>query len=407
MRHEVDSPYAWFRLGVAMLISALGGVGMWSVVVALPAVQHAFGVERGEASLPYTLLTIGFGFGNVLMGRLSDRFGVVRPLLVGACSLGLGYILASISRTLWQFALVYGVLIGLFGIASTFAPLMADISKWFERRRGIAVALCASGSYVAGTIWPPFIAFMIRAHGWRAAHFWIGIICVTLMIPLALLLRAPAPAPETTRRVGPSRPRRRFPQVTHVPPMVLQGLLAIAGFCCCVAMSTPQVHLVAYCGDLGYGVGAGARMLSVMLACGVISRIAYGFLADRLGGLPALVVSSFAQMAALSLYLTSSGLAPLYVISAIFGLSQGGLIPSYALVIRENYPAREVGGRVGVVMMMTMFGMAFGGWIAGAIFDMTGSYQAAFADGVAWNAVNFAILAFVLTRTRRPREAVA
>jgi MFS family permease len=181
---------------------------------------------------------------------------------------------------------------------------------------------------------------------------------------------------------------------------MLQALLAVAGLACCVAMSMPQVHIVAYCGDLGYGVANGARMLSLMMGCGIISRVASGFIADRLGGMATLAIGSAAQMTALSLYLTSDGLVSLYVFSAMFGLFQGGLVPSYAIVIRENFPASQAGTRVGFVMMMTLLGMALGGWMSGAIFDLTGSYRAAFANGVAWNALNLAIAMFLLSRGR-------
>jgi MFS family permease len=396
MRHEIDSGYAWFRLGVSVLLSAIGGVGMWSVVVALPAVQAEFGAARGGASLPFTLTTIGFGVGGVLMGRLSDRFGIVVPVLIGTASLGIGYALASFAGSLSEFALAYGLLIGLLGSAATFVPLMADISRWFERRRGIAVALCASGNYIAGTVWPPLVDFLIRSMGWRSAHLTIGIACVVFMLPLALLLRAGAPV----QAANASRYAPRFPRVVNLAPGTLQVLLAIAGLACCVAMSMPQVHIVAYCGDLGYGVANGARMLSLMMACGIVSRIASGFIADRVGGMMTLAIGSAAQMTALTLYLLSDGLVSLYVISAMFGLFQGGLVPSYAIVIRENFPAREAGVRVGYVMMTTLLGMALGGWMSGVIFDVTGSYRAAFANGVAWNALNLAIAVFLLSRGR-------
>jgi MFS family permease len=394
---EIDSGYAWFRLAISVVLSSLGGVGIWSVVVALPAVQAEFGAARGAASLPYTLTTIGFGLGSVIMGKVSDRFGIVIPVLIGAFALGTGYILAAMADNLGQFALAYGVLIGLFGTASTFAPLMADISRWFERRRGIAVALCASGNYIAGAFWPPVVEYLIRTMGWRAAHVWVGVSCVVLMVPLSLLLRAPAPVP--SRSASPLT--SAFPRAVNIPPRTLQILLATAGLSCCVAMSMPQVHIVAYCGDLGYGVANGARMLSLMLGFGIVSRIASGFVADRLGGMATLAMGSAAQMTALALYLTSDGLVSLYVISAMFGLFQGGLVPSYAIVIRENFPASEIGARVGIVIMMTLFGMALGGWMSGLIFDLTGSYRAAFANGVAWNAMNLAIVAWLLTRGQR------
>ena len=311
--------------------------------------------------------------------------------------MGVGYMLASRSGSLSQFAVAYGLLIGTFGSASTFVPLMADISRWFERRRGIAVALCASGNYIAGAFWPPVVEFLIQTTGWRTAHMWIGVICVVFMVPLALLLRSPAPVRAANAPPLPSR----FPRAANLAPGTLQALLAVAGLACCVAMSMPQVHIVAYCGDLGYGVANGARMLSLMMGFGIVSRIASGFIADRVGGTLTLAIGSAAQMTALTLYLTSDGLVSLYVISAMFGLFQGGLVPSYAIIIRENFPASETGStRVGVVMMMTLLGMALGGWMSGAIFDMTGSYRAAFANGVAWNALNLVIAVFLLSRGR-------
>jgi MFS family permease len=396
----VDSPYAWFRLGISILLSSIGGVGMWSVVVALPAVQTEFGVARGGASLPFTLTMIGFGVGGVLMGRLADKTGIIVPVVGGALSLGAGYILASLAQTLLQFAIVYGLLIGI-GTSATFAPLLADISHWFERRRGIAVALCASGNYIGGAIWPPVIEALIRTHGWRTAHLGVGLFCVAAMLPLIPLLRGHA----AVRAAGSPAPAGPRLGTLGLSPRMLQGLLALAGLSCCVAMSMPQVHLVAYCGDLGYGVAHGARMLSVMLACGIVSRIASGFIADRLGGLATLVIGSVAQMTALSFYLMTDGLVSLYIISALFGLFQGGLVPSYALVIRECFPANQAGGRVGVVMMMTLLGMALGGWMSGAIFDLTGSYRAAFANGVAWNALNTVIAVFLLMRGGRVARA--
>ena len=394
---EIDSRYAWFRLAVCIVLSTIGGVGTWSVVVALPAVQAEFGAARGGASLPFTLTMIGFGLGGLIMGKLSDRFGIVAPVLIGAGALGAGYVAASMADSLSRFALAYGLVIGTFGSASTFVPLMADISRWFERRRGIAIALCASGNYVSGAFWPPVVEYLIRTVGWRMAHVWIGVACVVTMVPLALLLRAHAPA-----RAVNARPfRSRFSRVAEVSPGTLQWLLAIAGLACCVAMSMPQVHIVAYCGDLGYGVANGARMLSLMLGCGIVSRVASGFMADRVGGLMTMAIGSAAQLAALMLYLTSDGLVSLYVISAMFGLFQGGLVPSYAIIIRENYPANQAGGRVGFVIMATLLGMALGGWMSGVIFDITGSYRAAFANGVAWNALNLAIAMFLLNRRQR------
>jgi MFS family permease len=403
IRREIDSPYAWFRLAVSVLLSAIGGVGMWSVVVALPAVQAEFDAERGAASLPFTLTMVGFGLGGVIMGKLADRRGIVLPVMIGAVSLGAGYVLASLSGGLASFSAAY-LFIGTFGTAATFVPLMANISFWFEKRRGIAIALCASGNYVSGAVWPTLVETAIRAHGWRTAHLAVGIFCLVVMPPLALLLRGRPPV----RAMGAPPPAASRHRIA-LPPAVLQTLLATAGLACCVAMSMPQVHIVAYCGDLGYGPTRGAEMLSLMLGCGIVSRIGSGFLADRLGGLATLLIGSIAQMAALTLYLMMDGLTSLYVISALFGLFQGGLVPSYAIIVRESFPAKEAGGRVGIILMMTILGMALGGWMSGVIFDLTGSYRAAFANGVAWNGLNFLIALFLLFRSPliAPRSATA
>jgi MFS family permease len=389
----IDSPYAWARLAAAVGLGTVGGVGMWSMPVVLPAVQAEFAVARGDASLPFTLSMLGFALGGVAMGRLQDRFGIVAVVALGIAALAGGYIAAALAPGLWSFALA-SALIG-FGASATFGPLMADVSFWFTARRGIAVAIAAAGNYLAGTIWPPLIQHFVTRDGWRASYFAIAIACIALMSGLLLVLRRPAP-----RQAGTAAGRPRSGRL-DVPPAVLQALLCIAGLACCVAMAMPQVHIVAYCGDLGYGVARGAEMLSLMLGFGIVSRIASGYVADRIGGLATLAIGSIAQGAALLLYLTFDGLVSLYVISALFGLFQGGIVPSYAFIIREYFPPSEVGTRLGIVLMMTLFGMALGGWMSGAIFDLFGSYQAAFLNGLAWNLVNFTIAAWLLMRSRR------
>ena len=386
---------------MSVLLASIGGVGMWGIVVALPAVQAEFAADRAGASLPYTFTMIGFAFGGVLYGRLGDRVGVTAPLAIGGISLGLGYILAAFAGSLWHFAVIYGVLIGLFGCSATLVPLLSDISHWFERRRGIAVTVCASGNYIAGAVWPPVIAHFISTVGWHETQIGIGVFCLATMLPLAMLLRGRAPVhtapPTATATASRVRPR---PDTLGLPPNMLLMILAVAGVCCCVAMSMPQVQTVAYSVDLGYGAAAGAQMLSLMLGCGIVSRITSGFIADRIGGLGTLLIGSLAQMTALILYLLMNGLTELYVLSALFGLFQGGLVPSYTIIIREYFPAKEAGARVGIVMMATLFGMALGGWMSGVIFDFSGSYRAAFANGVVWNIANASIAVWLLLRAR-------
>jgi MFS family permease len=397
----VESPLAWRRLAVAVALTTVGSVGMWSVPVVLPAVQTEFGVARADASLPFTLTMLGFACGGVAMGRLSDRLGIVAPIVCGAIALGLGFVVAGLASSLMLFALVY-VLIG-FGSSATFGPLIADVSQWFTRRRGIAVAIAAAGNYLSGAIWPPILHHFIAGEGWRATHVGVGVFCVLTMLPLVTLLRQPAPAPDPASADAFAVDGQRG---LGLSPNALQAVLCLAGLSCCVAMAMPQVHIVAYCGDLGYGVARGAEMLSVMLAFGIVSRIASGFIADRIGGVATLLLSSALQGLALFLYLLFDGLVSLYVISALFGLFQGGIVPMYAIIVREYFSPSEAGTRLGIVLMATLFGMALGGWMSGLIFDLTGSYRAAFANGLVWNLLNVLIALWLVMRPR-PRVAPA
>lgn len=394
---SIQTPYSWFRLAVSMALGTLGCVGMWSLVVALPAVQADFGAARADASLPYTLTIVGFMFGGVAVGRLSDRFGIFPPLVLGTVLMGAGYVATAYAPSLPAFALICGLTIGVGG-AATFAPLVADVSLWFDRHRGLAISLAAAGSYLAGAIWPPVVQYFIAEFGWRRTHIGIGIFCLATMLPLAcVLLRRPVVAKTGTVADGDGDTRR----TVGLSPGATQALLAVAALCCCVAMAMPQVHLVAYCVDLGYGPARGAEMLALMLGFGVASRLIFGAAMDRIGALPTLLLGSSLQALALALYLPFDGLVSLYVVSAIFGLSQGGIVPAYAGIVRELFPAREAGFRVSFAISATLAGMALGGWLAGAIYDWTGSYTAALLNGLAWNLANMAIAAWLLARKRR------
>jgi MFS family permease len=401
-----DSPYAAARLAVALVLMMVGACGMYVVPVVLPALQAEFGVDRAAATLPYSLLMVSFGIGGLVMGRLADRYGITVPLLIAGSSLGLGFACAGTTTTLTTFMLAHGVLIGLFGTAALFAPLIADTSLWWVRRRGIAVAICASGNYLGGTIWPPIIQRLVEEFGWRHTYFGLALFSFVTVTALALLMRRRPPVP-AARASATATARTASP--FGLTPLQAQALLCIAGLACCVAMSMPQVHIVAYCADLGYGAARGAQMLSVMMAFGIASRLISGMICDRIGGLRTLLLGSMLQGVALLLFLPFDSLASLYVIAALFGLFQGGIVPSYAIIIREHFPPQEAGARVGLVIMCTLFGMALGGWMSGKVFDVTGSYHAAFLNGIGWNALNLSIAFFLLYRTRmlmrQPRVA--
>ena len=399
-RFVPDSRQAWVRLGLALIIGSFGSVGMWSVVVALPVVQADFGASRGAASLAFTCAMLGFGGGGVLMGRVADRYGIVAAIGLGAVALAIGFVGVGLSASLWQFNVMH-IAIGLGG-AATFGPLMAEASHWFERHRGFAMTIVASGNYIAGTIWPPLVERGIALVGWRTTHVAIAIICMVTMLLVVAMLHWNMGG-EVRRTHESARP----PHVDlRLGSNTLTVLLSLAAVACCVAMAMPQVHIVAYCGDLGYGVARGAEMLSLMLLFGIVSRIGSGYLADRIGGLPTLLLGSVAQGMALLFYLFFDSLASLYVISAMFGLFQGGIVPSYAIIIRETMPASEAATRVGWVIFASVFGMSFGGWISGVIFDATGSYAAAFLNGMAWNALNITISVSLLLRRRHSMKSL-
>ena len=393
---EYIATYTWMRLAVALTLSTIGGVGMWSVVVALPSLQAEFGVARGDASLPYTLTMIGFGIASIFMGRLADRVGIFIPVGIGTILLALGFIAASRAETIGQFTLIQGLLIGA-GSSVTFAPLLADTSLWFSKNRGLAVGIIASGNYLAGTIWPPILTYFMQTVGWRSTYLGVALFCLAAMLPLAVVLRRRPPAQVVT--VDAARREAAKQRPLGLSPSALQFILIVAGVSCCVAMSMPQVHIIAYCGDLGFGPARGAQMLSLMLACGIVSRLSFGWISDRIGGLRTLLLGSSLQALALLLFVPFNGLASLYLLSALFGLFQGGIVPSYAIIVREFFPAKEAGARVSMVITATMFGMALGGWMSGAIFDWFGSYRAAFVNGVAWNVMNIAIALWLLLRS--------
>lgn len=389
----------------------IGASGMYIVSVILPSVEKDFGITRGMASLPYALTMIGFGLGGIVVGKISDRIGVAIPLAVASVCLGAGYIIAGFAPHFWVFALAQGLFIGFLGCSATFSPLLAETSFWFEKRRGIAVAICASGNYLGGAIWPPIAQHFIELHGWRNTYIAIGIFCTFTMVPLALWLQRSTPASMQLRRAAQnqSKPVVQSAQPTKVAhseqplgmhPKALLFLLCTAGVGCCVAMSMPQVHIVSMCNDLGYGVTRGAQMLSTMLAFGIVSRLVMGFICDRIGGLRTLMLGSALQTIALVMFLPADSMGSLFLVSALFGLFQGGIVPSYAIIVRELFSPRLAGAYVGTVIMATMMGMALGGWMSGKIFDWTGSYQAAFINGIVWNILNFVIVVYLYRRSR-------
>ncbi|MEP0990877.1 MAG: MFS transporter [Tateyamaria sp.] len=392
----LDSRYSWVRLGVTLAIAVVANVGMWAVIVVMPAIQTEFGIDRADASLPYTLTMVGFALGNFAIGRAVDRWGITLSLIGAAVLSALSYGLAAMSQSILMLSFVH-LFLG-FGTAVGFGPLIADISQWFQKRRGIAVAIAASGNYLSGAVWPILLSGVLSDYGWRAVFVVLAVLTLAVVTPLSLLLRRRVPADSFAAQDTANLARQG---AAPFRPVTLQWILGMAGIGCCVAMSMPQVHIVSFCVDLGYGPAVGAEMLALMLLGGVVSRLISGLVADQLGGVVTLLIGSALQCMALFLFLPFDGLVPLYLVSAVFGLSQGGIVPAYALVVREYMPAREAGARVGFVLMATILGMALGGWMSGWIYDISGSYEWAFLNGIAWNFLNIGIMLMILMRGRR------
>ena len=395
MPGAAPSIYPVVRLIASLLLVTVGGAAMYAVIVALKPASFEFEVSRGLASVPYMMLMLTGGVGGVVMGRLADRFGVLVPVLIGCVGLPGGMASAAFAEEFWQFCAALGILSGLLGTSAVFAPIAADISLWFTRRRGLAVAIVVTGTYFAGALWPPIVQSSIDARGWRETYVIVAIVMAATMLPLAAVLyRKPAAllAAQTAHAwTGARRP-------LGVAPGTLQCLICVAGLGCCVAMAMPQVHIVAHISDLGYAAQRGAEMLSLMLGTGIVSRIGSGFISDRIGGLRTLLLGSVLQALAIVAFLGADTLTLLYVVSAVFGLSQGGIVPSYTIIIRTFFPAHEAGRRVGWAMLFTFAGMALGGWMAGALYDLTGSYTASFINAIAFNVLNAAIVVYLARR---------
>ena len=393
--------YPIIRLSASLGLTTIGIVAMYIGVVGLKPIATEFGITRGIGSLPYAFFMIGFGIGNIIHGRIGDRYGTIVPALIGSATLPLGLILSAQTEALWHFFLIFAIFSGMLGASGVFTPIIADISHWFTKRRGLAVAIVLSGSYFGGALWPPIIQYLIDETGWRATFQTIGYFCLATMIPLSLLLYRRPPYldwDDDKNNAG------SFTRPLGLAPNVLQCLLCFAGIGCCVGMSMPQVHIVAYSSDLGYTTQRGAEMLSIMLACGVISRLVSGWISDRVGGIRTLLVGSGLQILVLTTFLFADSITALYIISACFGLSQGGIVPSYAIIIRSYFPPGEAGWRIGATLFFTLIGMAFGGWVAGFLYDITGSYTISFINALGFNVLNFLIVAGLLARESRHKS---
>jgi MFS family permease len=397
---SIEGPRSWHAAILTVVILSVAFGAPLLAVVGLRQIQADMGSDRSVIALASALVWIGNATGGVVMGRLAVAIGMSRTALIGTASIAVGLALSSLG-SIWAIYLGHGLFIGFLGLGALYAPLTVYVSHWFDKRRGTALALVASGQYVAGIFWPSIIEQGIAHAGWRTMML-IYAAVVVVTIPLAFFLRPP---PEHGPVRGIPHARTGAP-LLRLPPAVLMGTLCFAGFFCCVPMALPASHLVAFCGDIGIPPVRGAAMLSVMLACAFVSRQAWGMLSDRIGGLRTILAGSIAQIATLASFLATRNEAALFLIAGAYGLGFSGLIPAYAVAIRDLFPAREASWRIPTVLMFLMGGMAFGSWFGGELFDIFLSYRVAFTVGVMFNAVHLMVIIFLVSRLV-PKEQAA
>lgn len=404
---SVESRYGWFVVVASTIMIAMGFGASYVVVVGLKPIALEFGWPRQIPSAAYSLALLGAGLGGIAMGAWSDRRGMGGPTLVGALTIGPGAIMAGLSDSMFGFLATYFVIIGFLGNGAMFSPLVSNITRWFDRRRGVAVSIVASGQSLAGAVWPKLFDYTITEYGWRATLIGYGIAALCVMVPLSAVFRRRPPGLLRSGDIGePGRLDDRG-RLLGLRPNTVHALLCLAIVGCCVAMSMPMVHIVAHCTDLGFARERGADMLAILLFCAFVSRLGYGWLADRLGSLTTLLLGCSLQLLGLALFCTVRSLEGLYAVSIFYGLGYGGIVPMYALVVRELFPQRELGWRIGVVFLFGTIGMAIGGYLGGLIFDLSGTYEIAFIVGMVFNILNVAVLSVLLIRSRDPDPQAA
>lgn len=393
---SIEMRTSWVVATVALSVIALSFGAPWIVTVALKTIAEETGGARSVPALAAALAWFGSGLGGIMMGRIAEKVGVRVTVIFGSAMIAIGMTLSSLGAT-WQLYLGHGLFIGLIGLGGINAPLYVYVSSWFDRRRGSALALISSGTYIAGSLWPPIFERAIAHIGWRQTLAYYAVFQVVLVAPLAFAFLRPPPEPvPTPAAIGGSGSGR----VLGWPPNLVFVLMAAAIFMCCVTMSMPQAHLVAFCSDLGIAASHGAAMLSLLLGMAFLSRQIWGLVSDRIGGLSTILIGSAAQAAAMSAFLMVQGETGLFVVSAAFGLGFSGLIPAYILAARELFPASEASWRIPTLLLCSGSGMATGGWLAGLMYDKFGFYGPAFMTGIAFNLLNLAVICVLVARQK-------
>ena len=401
MIERIDGREAWGVTVASMIIASLAFGAPYVVIVALKPIAADFGGYRSVPSAAASLAILGTGVGGLLMSWLAERVGVRSVVAIGGLMVCAGLVLSSRASDgeAWALYLGHGLLVGLVGNAAIQAPLYVYVTRWFDRRRGTALALIASGQYIAGACWPPLFQRAIDEYGWRQTMVGFGVLVGAIVAVLALVFLRPAPEVTTTTARAPSG--GECGKVLGLPRNTAFALLAIAAFLCCVPMAMPSSHLIALCGDLGVAPAKSAAMLTVLLVCAFVSRQFWGWISDRVGGLTTVCVGSLAQAMAITGFIATQDETGLLAASAAFGFGFSGLIPAYVLTSRQLFPAREASWRIPTLILTGMSGMAVGSWLAGVLYDFFGFYAPAFAMGLAFNLANLVIVASLLVLWRQ------
>jgi len=398
---SIETRASWVVASVALAIMGMAFGAAWITAVALKDIASEVGGARSVPALASALAWLCSGAGGIMMGRIAERVGTRWTVICGSLMIGLGLVISTFGPP-WPLWIGHGLFIGLIGLGGINAPLYIYVSRWFDRRRGSALALISSGSYLAGAVWPPVFERAIAAFGWRQAMLWYALAEIIVIVPLAAIFFRTAPEiihPATAAAGNGIKAR-----VLGWPPNVVFAMMCAAAVLCCIPMAMPQGHLVAFCSDLGIARSVGALMLSVLLGTAFLSRQIWGAISDRIGGLATVLIGSAWQCSAMTAFLFTQNETGLFAVAAAFGLGFSGIIPAYVLALRELFPAAEASWRIPTLLLFSGGGMAAGGWLAGLLYDHFGYYAPAFAVGIGANLLNIAVvssLVFLQMKHRR------